>query len=245
MSDRWTDRISEYLDGDLDEATARDFERALETDAELAATLEEVRQLVDRAHDLPRHEAPPELWSKIEAQITGTPHAPIVDLAIEREKRGWLPGLASLRAIAAVVALVSIAALSGWWIGQRNNEAPTSAPQQLAAEQPTAEDDDIRIVRYDRASAVTPLEYSGDNDGLSDSILELERLLVEHGGDLDPETRSLVVDNLEVIDQAIREAREALAGDPRSDYLQTHLTQSMKQKVRLLQNATRLASQES
>ena len=53
MSDRWTDLISEYLDGCMEPAARRDMEAHLLACAECSATLEDLRGIVARASSLP------------------------------------------------------------------------------------------------------------------------------------------------------------------------------------------------
>ena len=54
---------------------------------------------------------------------------------------------------------------------------------------------------------------------------------------LDPETVRVVEENLQVIDDAIAEARAALARDPANGYLFRHLDQTLTRKVDLLRRA--------
>jgi hypothetical protein len=79
---------------------------------------------------------------------------------------------------------------------------------------------------------------------MSAAIAKLEAELLRRGDALDEETRIVLEDNLRTIDRAIREVRNALDLEPSSDYLHAHLADAMRRKVRLLQDATRLASME-
>src|SRR6185295_1227359 len=71
MSDRWTESISEYLDGGLETAERRLFEAHVAECAECATAVEDLRLITSRARALPA--APPEtdLWPGIEARIRG------------------------------------------------------------------------------------------------------------------------------------------------------------------------------
>ena len=71
------------------------------------------------------------------------------------------------------------------------------------------------------------------------AVADLERLLDQAA--LDPEMRRAIDENLAVIDQAIRQTREALEEDPDDVYLNTHLASTMQRKIDVLQGAARLA----
>ncbi|MGH7674355.1 MAG: anti-sigma factor family protein [Gemmatimonadales bacterium] len=69
MTDHWTDRLSDYLDGYLEAAERAALEAHLPTCAACRTTLAELRRVVARARTL--EEAPPEtdLWPGIAARI--------------------------------------------------------------------------------------------------------------------------------------------------------------------------------
>jgi hypothetical protein len=70
------------------------------------------------------------------------------------------------------------------------------------------------------------------------AIEELERTFDAGRSQLDPRTVRVVEENLRAIDEAIAEARAALARDPANGYLYRHLDQTMTKKVDLLRRAT-------
>src|SRR5688572_26111794 len=76
MSDRWTDLISEYLDGCMEPAARRDMEAHLQACAECSATLEDLRGIVAPASSLPVSQPAPEIWSGIEARLRASAAAP-------------------------------------------------------------------------------------------------------------------------------------------------------------------------
>ena len=55
MSDPWTARLSEYLDGELTDAERSALERHLDACPSCAATLAELSRVRERARGLPRH----------------------------------------------------------------------------------------------------------------------------------------------------------------------------------------------
>ena len=74
-------------------------------------------------------------------------------------------------------------------------------------------------------------------------VADLEKALKAGRGRLDASTISVVEHNLQIIDQAINQAREALVGDPANSYLSGHLVEARRRKLDLLRRATALASE--
>ena len=69
------------------------------------------------------------------------------------------------------------------------------------------------------------------------AVTDLERMLREHRERLDPRTVVVLERNLRVIDDAIAEAREALAADPANALLNAHLAGARQRKLDLLRRA--------
>jgi hypothetical protein len=74
------------------------------------------------------------------------------------------------------------------------------------------------------------------------AISDLERILVEQRGELDPRTVMVIERNLAAIDEAIRQARAALDADPANPFLNSHLAEARRRKLDLLRHATTLNS---
>ncbi len=70
------------------------------------------------------------------------------------------------------------------------------------------------------------------------AVADLTRVLEEQRAFLDQETIDVLEENLAIIDRAIERSLEALQTAPQSDYLRSHLEQTMRQKMTLLQHAT-------
>jgi predicted kinase len=121
--------------------------------------------------------------------------------------------------VAAGVALMVISSATVWAVldrGPGGEQAPTSAAA---------------------SSSQVPVQFAS----YETTVRTLEQELEQRRADLDPATVAVVEENLKIIDEAIEEARAALADDPSSSYLTTHLAQTMQRKVDLLQRATSLA----
>ena len=78
------------------------------------------------------------------------------------------------------------------------------------------------------------------DDQYDAAVADLERALKQGRGKLDKATIAVVEQNLQTIDQAIAQAREALASDPANAYLSGHLVEARRRKLDLLRRATAL-----
>ena len=79
---------------------------------------------------------------------------------------------------------------------------------------------------------------AGVGDSYSEELARLEALLSEHRDELDPNTVRILEKNLAIIDRAIEESGEALAGDPGNEYLREHLDRAVRRKVDYLRDAS-------
>src|SRR5438309_1712676 len=106
MSDTWTNRLSEYLDGELPESERATLEAHLRACADCRATLEQLRRVVARAQALDDTPPTTDLWPAIAR------HVGVVSLDARRARRRLsftVPQLA-----AAAVALTLLSAGSAW-----------------------------------------------------------------------------------------------------------------------------------
>jgi anti-sigma factor RsiW len=228
--DAWTDRLSEYVDGELDAAERAALDVHLQVCPACARTVTELRAVATRAAELTSPEPAEDLWPGICERLAAPergaePRArrAVLDLAAWRERsaatasRRWsftLPQLA-----AAAVLLVVLSSLSAWWTFSRRPVVPTATPMPGTTQAASFE-----TARYE----VT--------------IAELERVLREHRGELDPATVQIIERNLNIIDAATEQARRALAADPSSPYLNGHLATQLRRKVTLLRQATAMVA---
>ena len=217
-----TARLSDYLDGDLGPGERAALEAHLAECPECARTLAELRAVVQEAGELP--EMPPErdLWPEIEARLTPRSAAAHDDVIPIRRARRVVMTVPQL--IAAGVALILFSA-SGVWLALGGTGAPGSAP--IVTGSPSATVTTAAFTDFDSAITALEEEYRARRD------------------ELDPETIRVVERNLAIIDQAIADAREALAEDPSSGFLSTHLVNAMRQKMELLRQASMIAQTET
>lgn len=219
MTDLWTDRLSDYLDGELEPAERAELERHLASCGACTATLAELREVVARAASLPARPPASDLWAGIEPRLDPvkgvvTPFPP----RVTRRVSFTLPQL-----VAAGLALMVMSG-GGVWVLQHGGRA-TSAPP-IAAIDRTPEP---RVV----STALIDPRYD-------EAIADLEQALDAGRGQLDPATVKIIEANLAAIDKAIDESQRALSEDPANMYLNTHLADARQRKLALLRRATAL-----
>jgi len=215
MSDTWTNRLSEYLDGDLPEKERAGLEAHLPGCADCRATLQQLRRVVARAQALDDRPPTADLWPAIAR------HVGVVSLDARRARRRLsftVPQLA-----AAAVALALLSAGSAWLLGHR--PTPTQAPQATTTPSPIL----TNVGTYEA------------NPRYAAAVASLERVLAQGRSRLDTATVRVIEKNLGIIDRAIRDAQSALAADPANSYLNLHLAEEMRRKLELLRQAAALA----
>jgi putative zinc finger protein len=233
MHEEWTDRLSEYLDGELSRGEHAALETHLANCPACAATLEELRQVAERAKALTPRPPAIDLWDGIADRIaaTATPASRVAAFP-RREPRRISFTLPQLAAAAVLLAVLS----GGLAWRMRPVNVPVTAP-------PTAVQDSARAPEpartdTDNSPAIEPVSL-GDDQYFA-AVADLERALKNGRGRLDPTTVAVVEQNLKVIDQAIDQARKALEADPANSYLSTHLVETRRRKLDLLRRATSL-----
>ena len=223
MNDPWTDRLSEYVDGDLDAATIEALEAHLVTCADCRRTRDELERVATRARHIRDHEPRTDLWPAIEAGIrTKAAQAP----APARRRRVITLSLARLAAAAAVVAVV--AGGIAWTIATKR-AIPGGTVAAVVDSTGGAES---------LASGAPSLAVASYRDAAAD----LERIYDAGRTTLRPETMRIIEDNLRTIDLAIAQADSALRRDPGSAYLNQYLATTMQRKLKLLRRAVEITA---
>lgn len=235
----WTDRLSDYLEGDLSRA---DHEAVATHVGECGAcrrVLEELREVREQAGRLGPIQPPRDLWSGIAATIG----APVPQADTDGAKVIALPRSAGVPAVdirhddrrfhlssrqlaAASVALIAVSSMVTWLVG------PGTGTRAAAVE--TASGPVVAPVSM--AATGVPLEA-----GLAEELAALEAALNEAEAALDPNTVRVLERNLAVIEQAIDDSARALAQDPGNEFLAAHLERVYERKLAYLRDAARVA----
>jgi hypothetical protein len=221
MNDQWTNRLSDYLDGELDSVERGALEAHLATCGECYATLSELRGVVAHAKTLEDTEPANDLWPAIRAGLTPG-RRPGVSRDTTPVRRRFSFNVPQL--LAASIALVLLSS-GGVWMALRSNDVTP---------QPTAD------TRGAPPRGINAARWKVQSDM---AIAELQDALTANETKLDTATVRIVRENLMVIDRAIAQAQHALRRDPGNTYLNLHLANTMRQKIELLRRANALASE--
>ncbi len=215
MNENWTDRLSEYLDGELGRGAIEALEARLAEDAGLRETLDELRAVKTAAANCADAAPATDLWPEIRDRIQAAPEA-----SPRRIITVTIPQFAAAAGIMMLLG-VGLARMGGDAIpGSIGTDPVAGVESQL---QPGF------------ASADDPVGYSL-------AVEDLEARIKAGRGLLDAETIRVLEHSLATIDQAINQAQAALELDPNSTYLNQHLASARARKLRLLENATALVA---
>ena len=222
MNDQWMNRLSDYLDGELDSSERAALEAHLATCGQCYAALGELRQVVARAKSLQDTLPATDLWTGIRAQIVPARAAVTAHPRIRPSARRFSFTVPQL--LAASIALVLLSGGSAWLAVR---QGPTNTPEPIAVTRPAG----TRVA-----------SWAGSTDI---AVGELEAALTQNEKRLDSTTVRIVRKNLAIINRAIAEARIALRNDPGNAYLNLHLADTMRRKVELLRRVNDMAAARS
>ena len=241
VHEEWTDQLSDYLDGELSADERGAVEAHLRSCALCAAVLNDLKRVVARAESAEARPPHADLWAgiadRIEAGRSAAARGRVMPFG-PRDARRFaftLPQLA-----AAAVLLMGVSGGIAWQVAHRSAEASRYAA--TAGSAPATE----RKAVAERPAALEP-PATVENVGMADAqydaaVADLERALKAGRERLDASTIAIVEHNLQIIDQAINQAREALVTDPANSYLSSHLVEARRRKLDLLRRATALAA---
>ena len=246
--ERWTGRLSDFMDGGLSAAERAEMEDHLAQCGACRRVLEELREVKHRAAELGPVEPSRDLWAGIaatlqapkgedrkEARVIALPTAVAPETA---ERGGTSEGRSPTRRrfsfspvelVAASLALVAVSSAVAWSAGA----AMPGSGTPLATVEPA----DGVIAPVARTVEPPP--------ELAQELAELEEAVVEARGVLDPNTIRILERNLGIIEQAIEDSQRALAQDPENDFLVEHLQRVYQRKVEYLRDAARVAERSS
>lgn len=211
MNTNWTDRLSEYLDGELDGDEVERLESRLAAEPRLRALLEELRSVKQTASERPDFEAPAELWPGVRDRIEPAHRSAAATRSVAWKRRLMFT-LPQLAAAAGIVLLLGVG------IGRMSD----TAAEPIGGEPATVSSENAM------------------GSGYPQFVADLEGRLGAGRDVLDPGTVRVIEQSLATIDSAIVQARTALEADPNNVYLNQHLASARAKKLRLLENATTL-----
>jgi len=212
------ERLSALVDGEVAGAERDAAEAHLTACAECRAAYDALLRI--RRHAEALDDRPPErdLWPGIAAQLGRA--ATVIPLAPRRRRVAFsIPQLA-----AAALVLMSVSAgavILATHAGRPAAASPFASP------------------------TVAPLAGLASAKGVESydaAIRDLENTLASRRSTLDTGTVRAIQQSLSIIDGAIRQAEAALAQDPNSMYLNSHLEHALGRKLEVLRRITTLAA---
>ena len=216
MNTDWTDRLSEYLDGEIDREEAAALESRLAAEPELRVLLAELRAVKQAAAARPDFEAPAGIWQAIRERIE-LEHAGEGRTGRAAWRSRLMFTLPQLAAAAGVVLLL------GFSLGRMSDQERGTAVGDLVTQ-----------------SSTPPVADGPASPRYADFVADLEARLDTGRDVLEPGTARVIQQSLAKIDAAITQARTALENDPNNVYLNQHLASAQSRKLRLLEDATAL-----
>jgi len=236
----FTDKLSDYLDGELPAVERVAIEAHLAGCTQCAAVLADLERVVARAQALEPRPPQADLWAAVAAHIDRQSAGTIVAFAPRRRISFTLPQFAAAAAV-----LIAVSGGIAWQTAEqmagRSIEASraangdASSVAEASAGRTSDAADPIDNVQMATVSVSDP-QYDA-------AVADLEKAVKQGRGRLDAKTIAIVEHNLQIIDQAIEQARQALAGDPANSYLSSHLFEARRRKLDLLRRAAALSSE--
>jgi len=212
----FTDRLSEYLDGELDASAMRALDAHLAGCADCRALADDLRHIAARGRGLPVVPPAADLWQGIEARIH---ESGVVPLRPASRRSGLFVSWPRLAAAGLLLGLVSGGAVYAVTRLQSQPGVVAVVPVVSTMGSPVAGTAGLPVgaqVTQSTAGAVSDLQM----------ILASEQL--------DSTTVRILTLNLARIDSAIADAERALAADPSNAYVSRHLASTARRKVELL-----------
>ena len=215
------ERLDDWLDGALPAEAASEVEAHLLSCASCREQERRLRQLLAHAAALPRSLTPPrDLWPGIARRV-----------ARERSWSSAASGWGPWAFAAAATVVIGLGAVL--WSGPFPSRVRTV---QIPAPSPV-----ITLVTGTAAVVSDPILAAAERDyeAAANALLEA---LQRRRTDLRPEALEAVEANLQVIDRALAEVRQALVHDPRNPELSRMLVSTHRKKVEVLSRVVKLSN---
>ena len=215
--------LDDYVDGALPDIDRRGVHGHLEGCDACRAEVAAIRSILDEARFLPREVAPSrDLWAGIADRLEVREDPKVIPL---HSRRRWHPPQWLLAVAASLVLVVSTAVVTANVVGRRQGTVGTLPAVAVSTPAP--------------AGTAFAAFQTAERD-YRQAIAELEAVLDQKRGRMAPETAATLEQNLRIIDEAIRQSREALAKDPNSRELTEMLSGVYEAKVSTLRQAVSL-----
>lgn len=223
MHDPFIEQLSDYLDGELALSERTRLEQHLAGCAECATALEQIRRVAAWAPGYQGIEPDRDLWPLVQSQLSRRETK-----AARQARERWFSRRITVRLphlVAAGIALVLLSAGGMWLARARSAPAPQAAitmPKGWSIDKAKATE-----AQYDQA------------------VAQLEGILAGSDSILEPGTLKVIRESLATIDQAILDARQAIARDSNNSYLNASIALNMRRKLDILRTAAQAVAAKS
>jgi anti-sigma factor RsiW len=242
--------LGDLVDGRLAGEAREHAEAHVQSCADCGGLVADLRQIREAARHLPRIAPPADGWARLNAALDAESHArgtaagPAPGAPAAGGHQGkvlsWRPTRPAFwgaLAAAAVLVLATAAALLMFSSGTPVN-APGAATQPAAgAGQAAAHPEGADLVQ----SVESELQLAEQH--YQNAIAGLEQIAKEGQSSLDPQVASVLAKNMGVIEQSIRDSRDALKAQPTSELAQASLFEGLRRKVDLLKDTVALINE--
>lgn len=234
--------LSAWFEGDLELADRRAVDTHLRECLRCASLVRDLESIRREAAALPEMAPSRDLWAGIAAGI----ETPVVYL---KSRATRAPAPRAWKMAAAAVALMAVS--SGLTYVITSAERGALNAEQTASTSPSADTGGIgsgtpapRVVTPPRPTSGSAVLIRGEPSApevmYAQEITRLRTILDQRRVDLDTATVTAVEKSLKAIDQAITDARAALAGDASSSFLNEQLNRALEKKLGVLRRVALL-----
>jgi anti-sigma factor RsiW len=236
--------LSAYFEGDLADGERRAVDAHLRSCLRCAKIIRDLEAIRRDAANLPELEPSRDLWAGIAARID----TPVIELAPRQaapaaQRRTW-------QLAAAAVLLMAVSSGVTYLLTGTGDRGPGTVTAASSA----SNADSVTVPASGTPGVVTPRPSSGSGSTVlirsepmvapevvyDQEITRLRKVLDERRGDLDAATVAAVEKSLRAIDQAIFDARAALAADGSSPFLNEQLNRALEKKLGVLRRVALL-----
>jgi hypothetical protein len=268
--EQFSERLADYLEGDLPQAVRAAMESHADVCASCGPLLADLTALRTDAAALPALQPSRDLWAGIAERID----APVLPLEVPLVRRSimhrtWVRPAAAAAALVLVTAGITHVltrvsydpTLTVASASTRPADAGLETPAVSQTPLPSAKDGVISSTGSEQAAEPSserrPVARAAASRGVpainarnlikkdaepvyDQEIVKLRQIVRQRRSELDPKTVAVLEQSIAVIDSAIAQSRAALAKDPASGFLATQLNHSLEKKVELLRTAALL-----
>lgn len=255
--------FADYFENDLAVAEKARVDRHIAGCARCQGLIRDIDDIRETAGSMPDLVPSRDLWQGIEARIQPA----VISIAPRRSvaaiPRSWLATAAA--GLVIVSSSVTYVATSRTMQKEQKPAPSSAAPARVPgatveatapAPSTTAPVAAVRETTPARSAAPAPVRRAPraaviqasarvvppGEMALSEEIDQLQVLLDTRRGNLEPETVRVVEENLAIIDAAVNQARQAVARDPGSGFLNERLESALQKKVQLLRTVALIRS---